>query len=171
MNRSFVASLIVAAMLAGCSSSGQTTPNAAASPSAAASPTAPSPSPTLLASGTFNAKGAAVELNATGGGSGVTGVMTVDDDGQRFTVNLECARRADGGLLMIGGDVTDSTHSFAPEGTRVLIIFRRGSPVQAAFHFETDPPAASCAAFLEDAIDAGAEDGLEPIEGNVELSQ
>lgn len=166
MNRSFVATLAVAAMLAGCSSSGQTT-----TPSPAASPTAPSPSLTLLASGNFNSKGAAVELHATGGESGVTGVMTVDDDGPRFTVDLECARTADGGLLMIGGDVTDSTHSFAPEGARVLIIFQRGSPVQAGFHFETDPPAASCAAFLEGAIDAGAEDGLEPIEGNVELSQ
>ena len=166
MNLSFAATLVVGAMLAGCSSSSQTT-----TPSPAASPTAPSPSPTLLASGNFTSKGAAVELNATGGGSAVAGVLTVDDDGPRFTVDLECARTADGGLLMIGGDVTDSTHSFAPEGTRVLIIFRRGSPVQAGFHFETDPPAASCAAFLEGASDAGAEDSLEPIEGSVELSQ
>jgi hypothetical protein len=40
---------------------------------------AQSPSPTLLARGTFKAKGEPVELDATGNGDSITGTMTVGD--------------------------------------------------------------------------------------------
>jgi hypothetical protein len=130
---------------------------------------APSPSPSLLARGTFNSHGAAVELEATGGGSDVTGQMTVSDEGGPFTVGLECARTNDDGLIEIGGSVTESTNGIAPEGTRVAIILQPGSPVQAVFWFEhPDPPQANCPAFLEGVAD-DAGDHVEPIEGTVEL--
>jgi hypothetical protein len=132
--------------------------------------TGPSPSPTLLARGNFHNHGAAIELDATGGGSGVKGVMTLSDEGGHFTVNLTCSRTTPSGLIAIGGDVTDSTHSYAPLGTRVAIVLERGAPVRAFPHFENpDPPAATCQAFLDSVPDGGAAAFLEPIEGSVEL--
>ena len=70
---------------------------------------APSPSPALLARGTFTALvggGYAVDIDATGGASSVTGSMIVSQKTRGFTVDLECTRTIDG-LLWIGGDVTE----------------------------------------------------------------
>jgi hypothetical protein len=134
---------------------------------------APSPSPTLLASGTFAAQGVSVVLAATGGASGVTGSMIVTDGPRNFTVDLECTRTTDAGLVWIGGDVTESTNwSDAPKGTRAAIVFKRGTPVQAVFVFQMDDPrSASCQAFFDDMIAIGGEPvgALEPIQGTVEL--
>ena len=63
----------------------------------------PSPSPALLARGNFVTVLGAVELEATGVGSSVTGRMTVSDEGSSFTVDLQCARTTEDGLIMIGG--------------------------------------------------------------------
>ena len=137
----------------------------------------PSPSPTLLARGTFKAQvgdGYTVDLDATGGASSVTGSMVVSHaTNGGFTVDLECTRTIDG-LLWIGGDVTQSTYSDAPAGTRAAIVFERGSPVKAIFVWQgSDPRSASCQAFFDDMIAiGGAGDlraGMEPIEGTVVL--
>jgi hypothetical protein len=139
---------------------------------------APSPSPALLARGSFTAQvggGYTVDLDATGGASSVTGSMIVssNETNAGFTVDLECTRTIDG-LLWIGGDVTESTNSEAPAGTRAAIVFKRGSPVEAIFVWQmNDPRSASCQAFFDDMIaTGGAADiraGLKPIEGTVEL--
>ena len=137
----------------------------------------PSPSPALLARGTFTAQvgdGYTVDLDATGGASSVTGSMIVSQKTRGgFTVDLECTRTIDG-LLWIGGDVTESTNSDAPAGTRAAIVFKRGSPVEAIFVWQmNDPRSASCQAFFDDMIAiGGAGDlpaGMEPIQGTVEL--
>jgi hypothetical protein len=131
----------------------------------------PSPSPAPLAVGSFISHSAATQLDATGDGSNVTGTMTVSDEGGRFTVDLACARTTDSGLIVIGGEVTDSTNDIAPVGSHVAIILQRASPVKAGFYFEE--PQASCPAFLETIPDLGdpARDpsALEPIEGTMEL--
>ncbi len=137
----------------------------------------PSPSPTLLARGNFTAQvggGYTVALDATGRASSVTGSMTVSQTTNGgYTVALECTRTIDG-LLWIGGDVTESTNSNAPVGTRAAIVFKRGSPVEAIFVWQmNDPRSASCQEFFDDMIAiGGAGDlpaGMEPIEGTVEL--
>jgi hypothetical protein len=138
----------------------------------------PSPSPALLARGTFTARvgdGFTVNLNATGAASSVTGSMTVSETTKGgYTVDLECTRTIDG-LLWIGGDVTESTNSNAPTGTRAAIVFKRGSPVKAIFVWQmNDPRSASCQAFFDDMIaTAGkiSEADLGPIEGTVEFGQ
>ena len=137
----------------------------------------PSPSPSLLARGTFTAQvggGYTVDLDATGADSSVTGSMIVRHEGNRgFTVDLKCSRTIDG-LLWIGGDVTESANSDAPAGTRAAILFKRGTPVEAIFVFQMDDPqSASCQAFFDDMIALGGTEelraGMEPIEGTVEL--
>lgn len=139
--------------------------------------TAPSPSQALLARGTFTVHigdGYAVDLDATGGASSVTGSMSVSHPTQGgFTVDLECTRTIDG-LLWIGGDVTKSTYSEAPAGTRAAIVLERGSQVKGAFVWQmNDPRSASCQAFFDDMIALGGTGdiraGLGPIEGTVEL--
>jgi hypothetical protein len=146
-------------------------------PASGAPTVAPSPSPSLLARGTFKAKGANVVLNATGSGSNVSGTMTVSDVDLLFTVDLECERTSATGLRWIGGDVTQSNfNQYAPEGTRTAIVLKPGSPALALFIFQmSDPRADSCQAFFDDMIAQGGEptpgpDGLEPIEGTVELA-
>src|SRR6185503_7585030 len=70
------------------------------------SPTiAPSPSPAVLARGTFVAKGINTTLDATGAGSNVSGSMTGSNSDGAFTVDLQCERTING-LLWVGGDVT-----------------------------------------------------------------
>ncbi len=140
-------------------------------PSTAPSPTAPSPTPTLLARGDFNVAGRAVELDAAGAGSTVTGSMSTSDvtadKTEDFTVDLQCTRATEDGLIWIGGDVTDSTTGFAPAGTWAGLVLQRGSPVQAVLVYQLDDPrAASCLAFLEQMIGPFE---LEPIDGTIEL--
>lgn len=135
---------------------------------------APSPSPTLLARGTFVAVGSLnTTLDATGSGSSVSGSMQVSDknNGQSFKVSLECERTSDG-LRLIGGTVTESSYPDNPKGTRAAIILKPGSPVAAIFWFQgTDPDSASCPAFFDAMLAVGGDlnSAVEPIEGTVEL--
>lgn len=132
---------------------------------------ASSPSPALLASGTFQfpPMHAAVALDATGDGADVTGTLTVSNDAMSFTVDLECALSAEDGRILIGGDTTDSTFAETPKGTRSAIVLKPGSPAQMVLAWQgTDlARAPSCLAFLEDISPETV--GLAPIEGSVEL--
>jgi hypothetical protein len=136
---------------------------------------APSPSPALLARGNFAAHGVAAQLDARGAGANVTGTMTLSepDTGFRATVALECSRITEGGLIEIGGLVTQSTFDDGfPQGHRVAIVLQRGSPVKAVWWITsaTEAPAASCQTLVEGTIDpAEVSRDLEPITGNVEL--
>lgn len=136
---------------------------------------APSPSPALLARGTFNAPfgdGYTVKLDATGAASNVTGSMIVTQAIKGgYTVDLECARTVDG-LLWIVGDVTESTFNDAPAGSRAAIVLKREAPLRAIFVWQMDdPPSASCQAFIDKWAATGeiSADGLGPIEGTVEF--
>jgi hypothetical protein len=133
--------------------------------------TAPSPSPALLASGTFRfpPMDAAVVLDATGDGSEVTGTMTVSNEAMSFTVDLECALTTEDDRILIGGDTTESTFDSTPTGTRTAIVLKPGSPVQAIFAWQGSDlvRAPSCMAFLEDM--SAETTGPAPIEGTVEL--
>ncbi len=95
--------------------------------------------------------------------------MTMYDVDFSFTVDLECTRTTPGGLILIGGDVTDSTFYMAPTATRVAIVLQRGSPVQAHPDFEPEPAAETCVEYLESLTDEQATPDLEPIVGTVEL--
>jgi hypothetical protein len=140
------------------------------------SPTpAPSPSPSLLARGSFAAKGINTTLDATGAGSNVSGTMTGSNSDGAFTVKLECERTING-LRWIGGDVTQSTSlQNAPVGSRTAIVLKPGSPVQAVFVFQmNDPRSTSCLAFFDDMLrlapQSEVDAGLEAIAGTVELA-
>lgn len=136
-----------------------------------------SPSPAPLAVGSFESHGGQIELEATGDGSNVTGSMTYADVGGTalggFVVDLACTRTTDGGLILIGGPITESTNGYvesAPVGSNVAMILQRGSPVKAEVFVEhPDPHEANCAAFLASLSDERPAGALEPIEGSVEL--
>ena len=136
----------------------------------------PSTSPTLLASGSFKAKGAPVQLEATGAGDSVTGSMTVSSDtgDMLFVVDLKCARTAADGRILIAGDTTEAS-GWATKGTPTAIVLKPGSPVSAVFAFTEDAPSAkTCMAYLDGIIDQGfatvvGDGALEPIEGSVQL--
>jgi len=130
----------------------------------------PSPSPTLLARGTFRVPDDNnTELDATGDGANVTGTMTVSDDtGASIAVDLECTRTTEGGLIVIAGTVSDSTTDGFAEGSRFGIILERGSPVKAGFLFGEALPGETCLDFIGDDIDEDAGLGR-PIEGTIEF--
>lgn len=95
----------------------------------------PSPSPVLLARGNFvEHDWGPVEFEATRVGSSVTGRMTVaerrDDGWGPITVDLQCARATEDGIVMIGGYITGGNQMVAA-GTPAWIALRRGSPDQA----------------------------------------
>lgn len=139
--------------------------------------TAPSPSPSLIARGTFELLGAEVRLDATGSGDSVTGTMTVTHKDGDFSVDLKCTRTTEDGVILIAGDITDSTSPYARKGAREVLVLKPGSPVYGGFDSEGRAggdvmPAASCPALLDQVIDTGTQtvigpDGLEPIEGTV----
>jgi hypothetical protein len=132
----------------------------------------PSPTPALLARGSFVAKGITTTLDATGAGSTVSGSLHGSNSDGSFTVDLQCERTIDG-LRWIGGDVTQSTvRENAPVGSRTAIVLKPGTPVKAIFVFQmSDPRSASCQAFFDDMLKLGPiSDGLDPIAGNVQLA-
>ena len=146
---------------------------------------APSPSPSLLARGSFTAHGIAAELDATGSGADVAGTMALSQSGSSnaATVDLECARTTAEGLIEIGGLLTESAwdpnaqdwNDGFPTGQRVAIIFEPGSPVKAVWNVTAaNQGVASCAAMFENMDGSGDEilpgsPGLDPIEGTVEF--
>jgi hypothetical protein len=158
-----------------------------ASDGAGGQPTiAPSPSPSLLARGTFTAHGITAELDATASGADVAGTMALSESNtdNRATVDLECARTTADGLIEIGGLITDSTfivddqtawHDGFPEGQRVAIVFQPGSPVNAIWNVTSaDQGVTSCEAMLENLDSSGerpapGSPGLDPIIGTVEF--
>jgi hypothetical protein len=97
----------------------------------------PSPSPALLARGSFVIRDwDKVEFEATWQGSSVTGRMTVgqkEGTSDLLRVGLRCARTTEDGFLMIGGYTDGSGGRFAsdPGGTLAAIVLKRGSPVKA----------------------------------------
>jgi hypothetical protein len=135
----------------------------------------PGPSPAPLAIGTFESHGGDIELDASGDASNVTGTMRYTDVGGAalggFLVDLKCTRSTDGGLIMIGGPIIESTNGYdesTPEGTNIAVILQRGSPVRAVFWIEhPDPHEPDCATFLASLSDQ--QSGLEPIVGTIEL--
>ncbi|HJP87540.1 MAG TPA: hypothetical protein VJ850_00695 [Candidatus Limnocylindrales bacterium] len=131
----------------------------------------PSPTPSLLAKGTFTVVGYTTTIDATGSGSNVSGTMTASSSQERFTVALQCERTIDG-LRWIGGDVTDSTsRENAPVGTRTAILLKPGSPVEAIFVFEmNDPRSTSCLAFFDDMDRLLGPAVTEPIAGTLQLA-
>jgi hypothetical protein len=107
----------------------------------------PSPTPSLLAKGTFvMAGGFSTVIDATRSGSTASGSLSATTGTDSFTVDLECAETVQG-VLWIAGDVTTTGYTTAPKGSRAGIVLKPGSPVQAIFVFqENDPRAATCLA-------------------------
>lgn len=101
---------------------------------------APSPSPALLARGTFVIRDwGPVEFEATREGSSVTGRMEIGmGRGSEWpiTVDLQCTRTTEDGLIMIGGYTDGGLH---PDGTFAAIALRR-APVKAAIWAYGSPP-------------------------------
>jgi Tol biopolymer transport system component len=136
----------------------------------------------LVARGVFLTGDGPVELEATGEGSRVMGRMTVSDteSDASFTVDLQCARTTEDGLIMIGGYTIETAaggSALSPEGTFAAIVLKRGSPVGAAVWSQRGGPtseAATCLAFFDEQLmeeRSRYPDGLwlSPIEGTVEL--
>ena len=117
----------------------------------------PSPSPVLLARGTFVIRDwGRVEFEATREGSTVTGRMAIGEgrgSGWPITVDLECTRMTEDGLIMIGGHVTDGPSNLsALDGSLAAIALKRGSPVEAQIEVGSGWPAeptGNCVAYLD----------------------
>jgi hypothetical protein len=145
-----------------------------------------SPSPSLLARGSFTSHGIAAELDATGSGADVAGTLALSQSNtdNRATVDLECARTTADGLIEIGGVVTDSLfdvddqaewHEGFPEGRGVVVIFEPGDPVKSIWWVTlADDDVSSCGA-LFDTIDRSEDEilpgspGMDPIQGTVDF--
>ena len=159
-----VLAVSIATMAVGCSSG--------AAPTAAPAQT-PSPTLALLARGNFHLGGhlsdRQIELEAAGSGPNVTGSMHTADGTEIYDVDLECSKTTESGLLMVGGNVINSTTEYAPEDTWAGIVLKPGSPAEGTIVLQLDDPKMpTCLEFLDQMISFG-EPPLEQIEGTVEL--
>jgi hypothetical protein len=166
MNSNWLRFGVAAVVLTGCTT-GQA-PSSTETPIPTAMET-----PIPLAVGSFTAPfsegGTTIEIQASGSGESVSGEMDVSEGDGQFSVDLQCTRTTDSGVILIGGDATTSTHDAVPQGSRVAIPIQPGTPPSAGFWFEEPPPAASCSEFLEGVPDDVVE-FLQPIEGDLELA-
>ena len=86
-----------------------------------------------------------------------------------YDVDLECSKTTESGLLMVGGNVINSTTEYAPEDTWAGIVLKPGSPAEGTIVLQLDDPKMpTCLEFLDQMIGFG-EPTLEPIEGTLEL--
>lgn len=182
MNRSVATDLaaagVVAVLLAGCSVFGS------GNPAPGGEVTDPTPTPVTLASGNFTADlgswGQAFDIEATGTGDDVSGSMEVSSAEGTWSVDLQCSRTADDGLLVIGGEVSETTNPITSEGVYSAILLAPSTPVRTLLWFDVIPsdevpsPADSCPAFLErmfsdpEFVELTGDD-LVQIEGDLEL--
>ena len=148
----------------------------------------PTPTAVTLASGTFTAAlgefGEAIDIEAIRTGDDVSGTMEVSNPAGgegAYSVVVQCARTADDGFLMIGGQVTESTYEeFIAEGAYVVIALATDTPVRMLWAVdvlatdEVPAPADSCSAYLEsllgDLLETVDVNGR-PTEGDLELGQ
>ena len=98
----------------------------------------PAPSPSLLARGNFiEHDWGRVEFEANRVGSSTTGRMTVGEgrgSGWPITVELQCTRTTEDGLVLIGGVTTNAPSELSalyPVGSRAGIVLKRGPSVRA----------------------------------------
>lgn len=147
----------------------------------------PTPTPVTLASGSFTADlgeyGRAFDIEAIKIGDDVSGTMVVSGLNaaeDAYTVDVQCAQRTDDGLLVIGGEVTETTYEFVSPGAYVAISLLRGDPVRTLLGIDvvasdaSPSPAASCPAYLETVfgnpeLAQEVADFGRPIEGELEL--
>jgi hypothetical protein len=145
----------------------------------AQTPTA-SQSPVTLALGSFTAPLLAsgvttVDIDAVGveprlrgsesrSATPASGSMEVSDADGRFSVEVECTRWAE--ELLIGGEVIDSTHGAAAEGSRVVIALHPRTVISALLWFEDAAVAPTCEGFLEGiSIPIDVSNEMEPVVG------
>jgi hypothetical protein len=153
-------------------------------------PPSPSPVAVTLASGSFTVPlgefGEAVDIEAVRTGDDVSGTMEISDPSGgegAYSVDVQCARTTGDGVLVVGGEVTESTYQeFIGEGAYVAIALAPGTPVRMLWAVDVlatdDPPAPaeSCSAFVESLLgDSGFFNAVEvqgrPIDGDLELGQ
>ena len=124
-------------------------------------PTSPTPVAVTLASGSFSAPlgefGESFNIEAVRTGDDVSGTMEISNSAGgegAYSVDVQCARTTDDGVLLIGGEVTESTYEeFIEDGAYVVLRLAPGTPVRmlwAADVLVTDEvpaPAESCSAY------------------------
>jgi hypothetical protein len=153
-------------------------------------PPEPTPTPTstsaTLASGSVAANlgdfGTTFDFDATRTGDDVSGTIVVSNfqggDGA-YTVDVQCTRTTDN-LLLIGGEVTDSTYELVADGAYVLFALDPGTPARMLIGVdvlatdEVPAPADSCEAYIEFLLsDPGFAQGVNdhgaPINGELDL--
>ena len=117
MRKSMATGAVIAltVLLVGCASE---------APSSA--PESTEPTPVTLASGSRTADlgswGQAFDIQATGTGDDVSGTMEVSGGEGSWSVDLQCSRATDDGILVIGGEVSESTNPIASEGAYAAIL-------------------------------------------------
>ena len=154
---------------------------AACQPSASSSsepPASVEPTAATLASGSFTADlgswGQEFDIEATGEGDDVSGTMEVSGAEGSWSVDLQCSRTTDDGLLVIAGQVTESTNETFSEGAYVAILFAPGTPVRTVLDLDDEAsPADSCTAYLDAMFSRpdfpGPVEEMRPISGDLEL--
>ena len=187
------AAAVVVALFLGAQFFGAPSGGMGSQPTATTQPTAnpePTPVAVTLASGSFSAPlgefGEAFTIEAVRTGDDVSGTMEISNPtgGEgAYSVDVQCARTLDDGVLLIGGEVTESTYEeFIEDGAYVVLMFAPGTPVRMLWAVDVlatedlPTPAESCSAFIDTLLGdpefiQGIRDYGRPIEGELELGE
>jgi len=146
----------------------------------------PIPTPAPLASGSVAVNvgefGTTFDFDATRTGDDASGTIVVSNPrgGEgTYTVDVQCTRTTDN-VLLIGGEVTDSTYELIADGAYVAILLVPGTParmligVDVLASDEVPAPADSCEAYLETTLSEPGfaqevNDYAVPINGELDL--
>ena len=153
-------------------------------------PTSPTSVAATLASGSFSAPlgefGEAFNIEAVRTGEDVSGTMEISNPAGgegAYSVDVQCARTTDDGVLLIGGEVTESTYQeFIEDGAYVVVMLAPGTPVRMLWGAdvlvtdEVPAPAESCSAYVDTLLgDSEIVQGIRaqgrPVQGELELGE
>lgn len=111
-----------------------------------------------------------VKLSATEAGDQVSGTAEIisDEGGEAFSIDLECAPKRNG-VLILGGRVSESNLQDVKVGTGSAVLLKQGEPDRMLLWFADAPPAGDCDAFARDTDEALAhENAFQPVQGDIQ---
>ena len=132
----------------------------------------PTLGPRTVAEGTVKVvlgRALTVRLSATEAGGQVSGTAEIisDEDGEAFSIDLECATERND-VLILGGRVSESNMQEPKVGTGSAVLLKQGEPDRMLMWFADSPPAGDCDAFARDTDEALAnENAFQPVQGDI----
>ena len=130
---------------------------------------------TTIAEGTVESQGgegfATMELSATEDDGEVSGEakVTRGESQPPVTITFECSGEAADGVVIVGGEVSESEDDEFPVGTPSAVLVKEGDPDRIGLWFEDPSAVASCSELIENIPEEDLSDPSSylPVDGEI----